>query len=1070
MVDVFVSYASQDRETVRPIVEAIKALGWTVWWDRQINAGSAFDREIEKAIDDAGCIVVIWSEASIDSEWVRTEANEGLEKKLLVPVSIEPVRPPLAFRRIQTIDMASLDNISELAEAISRFVAIKAGADSDQTPYIGREKELALLNTRVAQVEREEGAFSLLSGEAGVGKSRLAQEVIREANHRGYLVLTGHCLDMDGALPYQPLIEQIEQATRLVDKEVMRATLGDNAPEVSKLMPELRQQFQDIPDPVSLPPEQERRYLLHGVGEFIDRGAVGQPMVLLFEDLHWADESTCILLRYLAERLKKSRVLMLGTYRESELGTERPFSRALQELHRERLIDEINLRCLDRELVAGMLSNMAKQKPPPELVSLVYSETEGNPFFVEELYRHLDESGKMFTESGEFADGIAIADTEVPRGVRLILGERLERVSKDCRTALTLGAVIGRQFNFEVLLGAAGKMDEDDLLDAMDQALAEKLVTDMSHGREATYGFTQEQVRQTLLSALSFPRRQRMHLRVAESLESYASEQTSKYAGEIAHHLYQAGGAADAEKTIAFLLLAAERALSAIAFEDALRHFDSARSILPEGRVDEVARIDSRRATALKGRGEFGEALDTLQSAIRSVAPGDLQDELILERCRMLLDIWRGSEAVEDLEQLLARRQQGDDREKQLEAQQWVSRAYYVMSLDKGDYAQKAIQAYEDTIALARELNNRVELGRALVAATQLIDYSPHYLAQARSNLEEAEKLAAEIQDTDLEIEIATARLNVYLAKSESDFGEAVLEKLEIRGDPIRLNAYYFRMMWATYGANRLERCVEVCDAGIELAYRIGTLPVQYPTIKGVALLDLGQFSASWDAFAAEIADADHRFGAALQGLGRMQYELTVGAVDEALARASWVIEESIALSRVWMLRWVADSYAAVASLPGNEERLTQFNEIIAATGFEPGTIGKAWLDLAAGDYQTAVGRIEARLARKDRIIDSRHKLNAQKTLGLAQLKAGDLVAAQAHTEQALAITTANNMLAQHWQLLLQQSLVHRALGNEQEAQQLHTQAESVWQEVCDNIPDAEHRQRYTGLAESLGL
>ena len=102
--------------------------------------------------------------------------------------------------------------------------------------------------------------------------------------------------------------------------------------------------------------------------------------------------------------------------------------------------------------------------------------------------------------------------------------------------------------------------------------------------------------------------------------------------------------------------------------------------------------------------------------------------------------------------------------------------------------------------------------------------------------------------------------------------------------------------------------------------------------------------------------------------------------------------------------------------------------------------------------------------------MDSRHKINALKTLGLAQLKAGDLTAARANTEQALAITTANNMLAQHWQLLLQQSLVHRALGNEQEAQQLHTQAESVWQKVCDNIPDAGHRQRYTRLAESLGL
>ncbi|MEO2176951.1 MAG: AAA family ATPase [bacterium] len=445
------------RERVRPIVEALEAVGWSVWWDRQIDAGSTFDREIEKAIDDAKCVLVVWTANSVDSEWVRTEANEGFEKNLLIPVALETVRPPLAFRRIQSIDLTSLDNTDKLTEAVAKFVALPTGSNSNLTSFVGRGKELAIIESRVMQIDRAEGGFVLLSGEAGIGKTRLTKEAENIAGRRGYMVLTGHCLDMDAAPPYQPLIEQIEQASRLVTEEVMRETLVDNAPEMSKLMPELRQRFHDIPDPVTLPPEQERRYLLHGLGDFIDHAAEGQPMILIFEDLHWADESTCILLRYLADRLKQSRVLMLGTYRESELTTTKSFSRTVQDLNRERLVEDLQLSRFDREMVEQMLSRMAKQPPPAELTDLVFSETEGNPFFVEEVYRHLQQAGKMFTDSGEFASGIEIADTEVPRGIRLIIGERLEQVTEDCRTALSIGAVIGRQFNFEVLLAGHAK-------------------------------------------------------------------------------------------------------------------------------------------------------------------------------------------------------------------------------------------------------------------------------------------------------------------------------------------------------------------------------------------------------------------------------------------------------------------------------------------------------------------------------------------------------------------------------------------------------------------------------------
>jgi tetratricopeptide (TPR) repeat protein len=1070
MVDVFVSYASQDRDRVLPIVTALTEVGWTVWWDRAIGAGTAFDREIEKAIDQARCVVVVWTGNSIESEWVRTEANEGLDKNILVPVQLEDVKLPLAFRRIQTIDLSAASGYSGLIDSIASLVPVPVGTDSDLTPFVGREKELTLLESRLASAERGEGEFLLLSGDAGVGKSRLAHELSKLARNRNFMVLDGHSLDMEGAPPYQPLIEQIEQAARIVPRDVMRQTLGDNAPEVSKLMPELRQVFDDIPEPVPLPPEQERRYLLHGVSEFISRAAEASPMLLIFEDVHWADSSTCVLLRYLADRIGQTNVLMIATYREAELDTSRPFSRTLQELNRERLVEDIHLDCLDRALVEKLLENKAGSPPPKALTELVFSETEGNPFFIEELYRHLLESGKMFNEAGEFASDIEIADTEVPRGVRLIIGERLEKISDDCRTALTIGSVIGRQFNFEVLLSASNKLDEDDLLDAMDEAMAEKLVVDQSRDREAIYGFAQEQVRQTLLSGLSFPRRQRMHLRIADALESYAGDNTDRFVPEIAHHLYQAGAAADEEKTVSYLKRAAERAVSALAYEDALLLYDSLLSILDESNRETVAEVDALRAKALQGLERTDEALDVLREAVDLLPAGELKDDLILQRCKVLLDVWRGSQAVDDLEQLLERRRQGSDRDKELETQLWVARALYVVSLDQQGFAERAITAYEDTIDLARELNRPAELGQALVASTQLADYAPSYIAKARDHLQEAEQIAADIGSEDLEIEVATARLNIYLSRDENEIGEAVLEKLEKRRDPIRLNAHYFRMMWSTYGAGKLHRCIEICDAGTDLAYRIGTLPVQYPTIKGLAFMDLGRFEEAWQALDEEIADEEHRFGTALQDFGRMQYELNVGAFDAALARAPHVIEEAHALSRVWMLRWTANLMALAMAVPGNEGNLTRVRELIETTGYDADSSGRAAIALAEGNSNTAEELLEKRLKSDSRYLELRGRLMTTGLLTSVYERTGQWEALRDSAKEIINTAEQCDMNPLCWRQLVALSRAEAALGDSENSKAHQEKAEALWQQTMETIPEASHRDAYTHLAEKLGL
>ena len=689
------------------------------------------------------------------------------------------------------------------------------------------------------------------------------------------------------------------------------------------------------------------------MAEFVARGAQTQPLMLVFDDLHWADESTSILLRYLAERLKAEPVLLVGAYRDSELAPGGPFGRVLQELTRERLVEDLRLARLDRREIVELLVRQFGAEPPGALVELIFAETEGNPFFIEEVVRHLLDAGKLLTDAGKFRADVEIADDEVARGVRLIVEDKVGRASEPCRDILTVAAVAGRVFAFDLLVKADTRHDEDEVLDAIEEAEKKRLIEDVSQDRVARYRFVHEQIRQTLLAGLSMPRRQRLHLRVADALEALHARELEKYAGEIGHHLYQAGSAADPARTAQHLRVAGERAMAALAYEDALRLFDLAVSVIADGDASVLARLQGLRSDALRGAERIPESLQALTLAVAVAQSQETKDDLTLQRCRMLLDIWRGDEAVEDLERLLKRAQETSDTAREFETQRVISRAYYVMSLDHQGYADKCKAAYERTIELARAQGARKALGTALFATAQLVDYWPDYRAQATAHLEEAWVIADETGDEELQVDVASARTSLFGQTLED--AEALLERLVARRDPIRLNAHYFRMMWFTLGSGKPERCVEICDAGIELAYRIGTLPVQYPTIKALALMELGRFGDAWAALDAEIADEAHRFGAALADLGRLQYEIHVGDHEAALARAPHVISESHVLVRAWMLRWITSALASFAPMfVGESVVLDRLDALLADTQSPLIAMDKAALALSRGDATIA--------------------------------------------------------------------------------------------------------------------
>ena len=1076
MADIFVSYARADKARVAPLVAALEARGWSLWWDPEITPGQEFDELITREIEAARAVIVVWTPSSVASRWVRGEARFAADRNVLVPVRFDQASLPLDVRAIHTTDLDDWGGDPQSVSFQSLYqslVAMLGEPAAEGLPCVGRIKEIERIGELVERARRGDGALLVFSGEAGVGKTRMTLEAERIAKDNSFLVLRGHCSEMESAPPYQPVLEQIEQIARTLGPEAMRKSMGENAIELAKLMPELRQRYGDIPAYPTLPPEQERRYLLHGVAEFIARGAARQPLMLVFEDLHWADNSTCIFLRYIAERLKSEPVLLVGTYRDSELSSGAPFGRVLQELIRERLVEDMRLRRLSLGEIAELLHRLYGSEPPSTLTELIYSKTEGNPFFIEEVLRHLNEAGKLLTESGKFRERIEDGDAEVTRGVRLIIEDRIGRAGTHCREVLTIAAVAGRTFPFELLVKTDTKHNEDEILDAIEEAEGKNIIEDISKDRIARYRFVHEQIRQTLVSGLSMPRRQRLHLRIADALEAGHGAGADKYASEIGHHLYQAGAAADPARTAHHLGIAGGRAIDALAFEDALRQFEMAMSVLKDqGDAATLARLHAQRSEALRGAERIPESLEALSQAVALATTQEAKDELTLKRCRMLLDIWRGSEAVEDLEQLQARAHESGDAQRELGVQRAMGRVYYVMSLDRTGFADKSREAYERAIELARAQKDNKALAEILVATANLVDYWPDYAEQVKANLDEAVRVARAMGNEEVELDVATARLGFTMLGRSNIDDEQVLKRLVARRDPIRLNAFYFRMMWATFGSGRFERCIEICDAGIELAYRIGTLPVQYPTIKALALMELGRFGEARQSLEEEIADEAHRFGAALRDMGKLQYEILVGAYEAALERAPHVISEAHILVRAWMLRWISSLFAEAAPIFAKDEAvLARIDSLIASTKAPPRVEGQAALLFARGDLRGTRDALADETPTEFNIAFAAELARLQ-LLAAIEAQEAHLPVAIEKIKAAVDRARANKAKARLWYLLGEQAAIETALGKPDEASASRNEARAVLSEIGATIPDPKHRASLLGgrLASRLGL
>ena len=747
----------------------------------------------------------------------------------------------------------------------------------------------------------------------------------------------------------------------------------------------------------------------------------------------------------------------MGTYRHTDIRPGHPFARALPDLVRQRLAEDHVLTRLDENGVAAVLKGRSGRQPPRELVALFYSETEGNPFFIEEMFRHLYETGKLFDDEGRFQAGIHVADTEVPRNIRLIISQRLQGLSEACRRMLTRVAVLGQNLEFS-FIAALADLDEDALLDALDEAERASILRDASTGRDVRYVFVHEQIRQTLLAELSTPRRQRLHLRAADAMEELYGADAQDRATEISHYLYQAGSAADGVRTARYLMLAGDRGRSTSAFDEAIQMYDAAETVLPPGDTSTHAQIHLSRGMALRGAGRMEEALGAFRNAIDLLPRGDRQDLAVHERARLLLDLYRGNEAVQDLERLLTRATKTGDRGREFTSLLGLGRAYFIISLNESGTGERALDYHERAYALAKQIGNKAGMVRSLIPISEVSNYWMDLRPRAFASVEEAVRLAKEIGDRDLILDSEHARLWFPTAAEAREPAEELLRRLQTRRDPIRLKEQYFFFMWHYHQTAEFARCVEACDRGIDLAGELGAQPVLYHTIKALALINMGRFDEAWDALQQEVTGEP--FGHAMQQFGMALYLMNLLAFEQAAEKAREVVALGIDFGRQWM-RILGQAIRGTSLTQLGEARsgtLREIQEDLRSFGGVLGQIVDAEALLSEGSFDKALELAEIAI---DDAVQTGHRLTHVQTL---ELKIRILLEL-GRTSEALVIANGACRLAEEtdfasmlWRILGGRARARTMLGDTDHATADYRKAATTIREISRTIPDEKLR------------
>ncbi len=717
------------------------------------------------------------------------EAARLCDKAPADGILVSPATKMLAGRlngaRFESVGKLELKGIPEPVEAFSvvwepldpehvgreigRWPLPEALRGVPRVAYVGRAAERGMLDQARASARSGARQLGLLSGEPGIGKTRLAAYSALGANADGFAVCWGACSD-DLAAPYEPWIAVCSQLIEHAPAEVIADYLARFGGEVGQLARNLAQRVKDAPAPQSSDPETERFLLFQAVAELLRAVAQTAPVFVVLDDFQWADAQSVALLKHVARSIVDCPLMVLVTYRDTELGTDDPLTAVLAELHRLERIERISLHGLAIDDVAAMTAAAAGHDLDAEGLALageIAAETGGNPFFVGEILRNLSESGiVVFDEPRgrwrvDRSSGVAL-----PESVRDVVERRVAVLGQGARQTLTVAAVIGRSFDLE-LLARLVEIDETELLDQLESAVQASLLRE-SNDQVGRFTFEHALINHTLYEGLGGSRRGRVHQRIAEAIEDLHGTDSDEQLAELALHWRLATASVDKAKAARYAVRAGRQALDSLAPSEAAKLFADALELLGTGATGE-------RCEALVGLGEAqrqtGVAAhrETLLEA--SGIASELRDPEFAARAVFANNRgWTSGFGEVDVERVAAL-----ERALELDDPPQPDRRARLLSLlaveltFAPEHARRWALA-DEAIALARQAGD----SRTLVAVLENSCYAywaPDTLAKRAELVRELVALVVQVKD--LHVEYFAALRQTHIAMELCDFARA---------------------------------------------------------------------------------------------------------------------------------------------------------------------------------------------------------------------------------------------------------------------------------------------------------